>query len=230
MDRRYFAALDQYGPGVVDGVTFHGYAVHPERNADIVHTLQEMMNKHASVRGKPIYDSEDAWPGGGALTKLNGAPDWDLRSAWMARSMILTASLGVKQYIFFGWALARWDRCGRVTAREDCTIPNKDGKAGYLCPTAPAYEQIRSWLLGAVFDKECEARDQGYKSGPVWTCDFTKNNGSYHGRFAWAAGTDVAPYEPEKQFAVKRELDGSSTEVKKGTIQIGPKPVLLEMK
>lgn len=226
----YFAALDKYGPGVVDGVTFHGYAVHPERNADIVHTLQDIMNKHASVRGKPIYDSEDAWPGGGALTKLNGAPDWDLRSAWMARSMILTASLGVKQYIFFGWDLGpvgqMWSRDGR----DDCTIPNKDGKAGYLCPTAPAYERVRSWLLGAVFDKECEARDQGFKSGPVWTCDFTKNNGSYHGRFAWAAGTDVAPYEPEKQFALKRELDGSSTEVKKGTIQIGPKPVLLEMK
>jgi hypothetical protein len=221
----YFAALDQYGPSIVDGVTFHGYALRPERNIDIVHSLQEIMNRHASVRGKPMYDSEDAWPGGGALTRWNGKPDWPLRSAWVARSMIVTASLGVKKYIFFGWDLGP---VGQMWARDqqpwDCEAPNKDHQLGYLCPTAPAYEQVRSWLLGAVFQNECRTQ------GDVWLCDFSKNNGSYHGRFVWSQSTGTVDYQPEQQYATVRKLDGSVTQPGKGAVQVGPQPVLLEMK
>jgi hypothetical protein len=112
----------------------------------------------------------------------------------------------------------------------DCNIPNKDHKDGYLCPTAPVYEQTRTWLLGAVFDKECSTKDLGWKSGTVIICDFTRNNGAYHGRFVWDALKDTVPYEPERQFAVERDLDGNTTELKKGAIQVGPKPILLEMK
>jgi hypothetical protein len=227
----YFAALDKYGPSIVDGITFHGYFPRPERNVDIVHMLTDIMNKHASVRGKPIYDSEDAWPGGDVFMRPNGKPDWDMRSAWMARSFILTASLGVKKYIFFGWDLGP---VGQMWSRDpqpwDCTLPNKNGAAGYLCPTAPAYEQVRSWLLGAVFDKECDAQSLGLLSGKAWVCDFSKNGGSYRGRFVWSEGTDSVSYTPERQFVMRRELDGSTAEVKKGAIQIGPRPVLLETK
>jgi hypothetical protein len=35
-------------------------------------------------------------------------------------------------------------------------------------------------------------------------------------------------YTPERQFAMRRELDGSTAEVKPGAITIGPRPVLLE--
>lgn len=227
----YFAALDKYGPSIVDGVTFHGYFPRPERNVDIVHLLTGIMDKHASVRGKPIYDSEDAWPGGDVFMRPNGKPDWDMRSAWMARSLILTASLGVRKYIFFGWDLGP---VGQMWARDqqpwDCTIPNKHGEMGYLCPTAPAYEQVRSWLLGAVFDKECSPQNLGLLSGKAWVCDFSKNGGAYHARFVWSEGTDSVSYTPERPFAMRRELDGSTAEVKKGAIQIGPKPVLLEAK
>jgi len=228
----YFAALDQYGPSLVDGVTFHGYALPPEHSQDLVHHLEEIMNKHPSVRGKTLYDTEDAWPGGGVLMTDDGKPDWDLRSAWLARSLILTASLDVKMYVFFGWDLGP---VGQMWARDsypwNCTIPNKDRKEGYLCPTAPAYEQVRSWLLGATFDKECSSKDLGWKAGTVIICDFSKNNGSYHGRFVWDALKDTVSYEPDRPFAVERGLDGSTTELKKGAaIQVGPKPVLLEMK
>ena len=227
----YFAALDKYGPSVVDGVTFHGYFPRPERNVDMVHDLTEIMNKHASVRGKPVYDSEDAWPGGGIFTRGDGRPDWDMRAAWLARSLIVTASLGVKQYIFFGWDLGP---VGQMWAREqqpwNCTLPNVHGEVGYLCPTAPAYEQVRSWLLGAVFDKECGPKDLGFLSGNIWLCDFSKNNGSYHGRLIWSEGTDSVSYTPERQFAIRKELDGSTAEVKKGAMPIGPRPVLLEGK
>lgn len=226
----YFAALDKYGPSVVDGVTFHGYAMRPERNVELVHTLREIMNRHASVRGKPIHDSEDAWPGGNVFTRWNGKPEWDIRSAWLARSLIVTASLGVETYSFFGWDLGP---VGQMWARDqqpwDCSLPNKEGKMGYLCPTAAAYEQVRSWLLGAVFDKECSAKEQAWK-GTVWVCDFTKNNGSYHGRFVWSEGTDTVNYQPERSFALRRELDGTSSEASKGGMQVGPKPILLEAK
>ncbi|HTZ97451.1 MAG TPA: hypothetical protein VMB18_13705 [Terriglobales bacterium] len=228
----YFTALDQYGPSLVDGVSFHGYAYPPENQIDFVHQLQAIANKHVSTRGKPLYDTEDAWPGGaGIMVTDDNKPDWNLRSAWIARSLILTASLNVKMYIFFGWDLGP---IGQMWADDsylwNCTTPNKDGKRGYLCPTAPVYEQTRNWLLGATFDKECSVKDLGWKSGSVVVCDFTKNNGAYHGRFVWDALKDTVSYEPEKQFTIERQLDGSVTELKKGTIQVGPKPVLLEMK
>lgn len=225
----YFGALDKYGSTLVDGVSFHGYALPPEKQLGIVHQLEEIMNKHPSVRGKPLYDTEDAWPGGGVLQLDNGKPDWDLRSAWLARSLILTASLNVKMYVFFGWDLGP---VGQMWARDiypfDCKIPNKDGKDGYLCPTAPVYEQTRNWLLGATFDKECGLKD--VDGGSVVVCDFTKDNGKYHARFVWDSYKDTVSYEPEKQFAMRKELDGSSTPMKKGAIVVGPKPILLEMK
>lgn len=221
----YFSALDKYGPSLLDGVTFHGYAARPERNVDIVHSLREIMDRHTSVRGKPVYDSEDAWPGGGALTRWNGKPDWNLRSAWLARSLILTASLGVQKYIFFGWDLGP---VGQMWARDqqpwDCLTPNTNNEMGYLCPTAPAYEQVRSWLLGAVFQSECSGREK------VWICDFSKNNGKYVGRFAWSESTGTVNYQPERPYTSARNLDGSAVQFKKGTIAIGPAPVLLEMK
>jgi hypothetical protein len=221
----YFSALDKYGASLLDGVTFHGYALRPERNVDIVHNLREIMNRHVSASGKPIYDSEDAWPGGGALSRWNGKPDWNLRSAWLARSLIVTASLGVQKYIFFGWDLGP---VGQMWARDqqpwDCVLPNKNNQMGYLCPTAPAYEQVRSWLLGAVFQNECSAKEK------VWICDFSKNNGNYVGRFAWSETADTVNYEPEKTFASARSLDGSVTQLKNGAIPIGPAPVLLEVK
>ena len=151
-----------------------------------------------------------------------------MRSAWLARSLIVTASLGVKSYIFFGWDLGPVGQMwGRDQQPWDCTAPNKDGKLGYLCPTAPAYEQVRSWLLGATFDRECSAKQQAWK-GTVWACDFTKNGGKYHGRFVWSEGTDSVKYDPEQLFAFRRELDGTTAEIKKGPIDIGPKPILLE--
>ena len=228
----YFTALDKYGPSLVDGVTFHGYTLPPERSQDLVHRLEEIMNKHPSVRGKALYDTEDAWPGGGVLMTDDGKPDWDLRSAWLARSLILTASMDVKMYVFFGWDLGP---IGQMWARDrypwNCTIPNKDRKEGYLCPTAPVYEQVRTWLLGATFDKECSSKDLGWKAGTVFICDFSKNNGSYHGRFVWDALKDTVSYQPDRPFAVERGLDGNVTELKKGAaIQVGPQPVLLEMK
>ena len=225
----YFAALDAYGPSVIDGVTFHGYFPRPEKNADLVDDLREIMNKHVSARGKPLYDSEDAWPGGGVLRKADGEPDWDLRSGWMVRSLFVTASLGVKQYDFFGWDLAPVGQMWSRSRTNGCEIPNKDGKDGFLCPTAAAYEEARNWLLGASFDKECAPSGQGWK-GRVWTCDFSKNGGSYRARVVWAEGTDSVSYQPDRPFARRTELDGSSSAITPGAMVVGPKPVLLEEK
>ncbi|HXM22692.1 MAG TPA: hypothetical protein VN948_15650 [Terriglobales bacterium] len=227
----YFSALDKYGPSVVDGIGYHGYANPPERALEFVNTLKRKMNDHVSTRNKPIYNTESAWPGNHQLFKADQTPDWDARSAWLARANILTAALGAKTFIFFGWDLG--PNSGSMWFPErtfGCTIPNKNGEPGFLCPTALAYEQIRSWLLGAVFEKECSAKDQS--SGRLWTCDFTKNNGSYRGRFVWYDGDgSTTNYTPEKQFAGKKDLDGSTAALKPNSaIAVGKAPVLLEAK
>jgi hypothetical protein len=46
----------------------------------------------------------------------------------------------------------------------------------------------------------------------------------------WSEGTDSVSYTPERQFAIRKELDGSTAEAAKGALRIGPRPVLLEMK
>jgi len=225
----YFTALDKYGPSVVDAVSYHGYW-HPEKIVELVRVLREIADKHPSTRGKPFYDTEDAWPGRLSLRTASGALDWDAQAAWFARSMILRAAEGTKAYIFFGWDLYpkvnMWSR-DKIDA---CTIPNRDGQAGYLCPLASIYERARTWLLGAVFDKSCTAQRQA--GGRVWSCDFTKSGGSYHGRFVWYDGRgDKATYTPERQYVIARNLDGSTSDLKtKGPLSLGQTPVLLETK
>jgi hypothetical protein len=224
----YFSALDKYGPSVVDGISYHGYDRNSQLASEFVDEIRELMEKHTSTRGKPFYDTEDAWPR--QLQTSDGNIDWTAEAGWIARSLILQASKGSKSYIYFGWDL---DGKGQMWSRQKergCTIPNKDGKEGYLCPTAPAYEQARSWLLGAVFDKPCSFKSQG--GGNLWTCDFAKDNGAYQGRFAWyEAGGPTTSYTPERQFARSKDLDGNTTELKaKGPISLGQKPILLEMK
>ncbi|HSY63729.1 MAG TPA: hypothetical protein VK829_03975 [Terriglobales bacterium] len=221
----YFTALDKYGASAVDGISYHGYDQNSQLAEEFVGEIRDLMDKHPSTQGKAYYDTEDAWPR--PLQKSDGTIDWDAESAWIARALILHASDGSKSYIYFGWDL---EGKGQMWSKEKsggCTIPNKDGKEGYLCPTAPAYEATRSWLLGATFDKPCSSKGAEH----LWTCDFTKNNGSYHGRFVWyEAGGATTNYAPEKQFARSRDLDGNATELKaKSQILLGQKPVLLEM-
>lgn len=226
----YFSALDKYGPSVVDGISFHGYALHPPKIIGQVHTLRKIMDNHSSTRGKPFYDTEDAWPGGNVLTRNDGTSDWDAKTAWLGQAMILTAALGVKDFIFFGWDLPPVGQMWWYDRSIGCTVPNRNGKSGYLCPTALAYEQIRNWLLGAVFTQECSSTSQ--ITGKRWTCDFSKNNGSYRGRIVWFDGmTSTTNYTPEPQYVTRRYLDGTVLAVKPdSSIAIGNKPVLLETK
>lgn len=224
----YFSALDKYGPAIVDAVSYHGYRLRPEEDAELIEDLRQIADQHSSTRGKPIYDTEDAWPGRDRLQKADGTPDWEAQSGWLARSMILNAAEGVKSYILFGWDLKPKSKLWDYDKSDGCTTPNKEGQAGYLCPTALAYEQFHDWLLGAVFDRSCSTANRD--GGTIWTCDFSKNNGAYHGRFVWYDGSGSVSYSPDR-FTASRDLEGNSMPLKtKSSIPIGNKPVLLEMK
>jgi len=220
----YFGALDKYGPNVVDGISYHGYGP-PERIVELVQVLRAAMDKHPSTRGKPVYDTEDAWAGNKSLRTRDDVLDWDAQESWLARSLILRAAEGSKCYIFFGWDLFPK---GQMWSREKdgaCSIPNREGKEGYLCPTAQAYERMREWLLGAVFEKACS------ENGDVWTCDFTKDGG-YRGRFVWfnrRRGT--TDYTADRKFTAMRDLDGNTVDLKaRNSLSLSEKPVLLETK
>ena len=230
----YFAALEKYGPSVVDVLSYHGYvgnAKYPERVYEIINELNRIKNNHSSTRGKPIWDTENSWGGGGQLENFDGSPDWSKRNSFLARSLILTASKGVMGYIYYGWDLRNSGELWDADKKTGCTTPNKDGKPGFLCPTAVVWTQTRDWLLGASFDQACDSDKK--MLGTIWTCDFSKNNGKIQGRFAWyvsLVGEGTTSYSPGGNLATVRALDGKTISLTKSnaSFDLGDQPVMIE--
>jgi hypothetical protein len=230
----YFAELDKYGPSVVDVVSYHGYvnAKYPERVLEIIEGLNKLKEAHTSTRGKPIWDTENAWGGGGQLENFDGSPDWSKRTSFLARSLILTASKGVMGYIFYGWDLRNSGELWDADQKTGCNTRNNDGKPGFLCPTAPVWTQTREWLQGATFERGCQPDKK--MLGTIWTCDFTKDSGKTRGRFAWYVtmiGEGTTSYSPGENFMSVHMLDGKTAALSKSnsSFDLGDKPVMLEM-
>ncbi|HLK33270.1 MAG TPA: hypothetical protein VKT29_09285 [Terriglobales bacterium] len=148
---------------------------------------------------KPLFDTECSW---------GDSEQVEDPVSSLSRLYILQAAFGVRRVYWYAWGNPRLG-----------TIWNP--QQGPL-PAAHALEQLENWLVGATFSSPCSGRE-------VWTCDISKDNGSYHGRIVWLATPgQTGDYKLPSGFTVERELDGRRVSLTGGSINISNRPVLLE--
>jgi hypothetical protein len=196
------------GGQYVDGVAFHGYGNPipslPEEAGRIADALKDVMAKRG-LSGKPLWDTESSW---GPEKHL---PNEDDQVAFVARHYIVQWSKGVQRDYWYAWndtiTGTLWDVGSRQIRR-----------AGI------AYGELVSWLTGAEMTAPC-----AMAPGSTWTCGFTLRGG-VQAQFVWnssVSGTSAVPFRPEPKYVQYRSLDGGTTPISGGSIQVGNKPLLL---
>ena len=196
------------GGQFVDGVAFHGYVnsipASPEDVNRIVDAVQGVM-ANRGLSGHPLWDTESSW--GPANHLLNE----DDQVAFVARHYILQWSKGVQRDYWYAWNDTNygtlWD-IGRRNIRRP----------------GIAYGELVSWLTGAEMTAPCAMAPDS-----TWTCDFMLRGG-VQSQVVW--NSSVSPsstlrFRPPPKYVQYRSLDGSTTPISGGSIQIGNKPLLL---
>lgn len=208
--------LDRYfnegGDDYLDVIAFHGYLY------DKPEALKAWMEALRTVRGnyglsnKPFWDTEHSW---GDATWPMGASQ-DLRSAWLARFIVLSFNYGIERSIWYAWDNPGWG-----------TLYPRGG--GTMLPPGKAYEQVYNWLVGASLGA-CEE----IAGGNMRECRLMRANG-YEGTIVWHTTDDpnvTANYTVPPGYVRRRTLDPAiepdSTVSGGQTIAVGMKPVLFE--
>ena len=197
--------------------TFAGSGCPGERRSPVcpdtllgkITTLRSLMDQNGMM-GRPLWATEGGWGTNGEMSNP------DAQAAYVARWLILQASVGVQRAYWYMWDMGKnpqawgglWDDVNGVY------------KAGV------AYGEIYKWLVGATFTKPCSAdRD-------LWTCDLAGSDGKRL-RIVWNASRSYDTgitwkYAPGAQFTQLRDLEGKQSAIVGGSVAIGSKPVLLE--
>jgi hypothetical protein len=198
-------------------MTLHGYPyTSPEAYVSSVSAYQSVFsaNGYAQV---PIWDTEGNWVNGdphlyGGTTGTN--PDED--AAWVARSMVIQAGMGIGKFAWYGW---------------DYNCPNNPGLPCYanlwtpsqgLLEPGVAYATIAKWLTGA-FVGAC-----ANVSGTVWACPLARYGG-YLAQVMWDAANTNSSFTVGPQYVQSRDLITNQVQTIEGnTITLGHRPLLIE--
>lgn len=211
--------LDAGGAQYADGGAFHGYiagktAPYPmpeDENDSIVakvESMRKVFDQHG-LAGKPMCDTEGSW---GNDEDKEMAPDW--QTAFLVRWYLLQAGLHVKDNLQF----AAWFTWGKRFHWG--TI---ETEAGEPTQAGIAFNQVYSWLVGAVMEQPCSSAADG-----TWTCALTRPGG-YHALAVWNTQGSKAYTSSGAAYVDYRDLAGNTVKIKKGEpVTIGAKPILLE--
>jgi polysaccharide biosynthesis protein PslG len=195
-----FLARD--GGRYADIIAFHGYGtLVPERINPIVASLRAVLARHGQA-DKPIWNTEASWAGSEGIAPV----DLDLRAAYVARSYLLSWSLGVKRFYWYAYDGDRWG--GLRSA------------SGTLLLDGVAFRTTYDWLVGASESRPCAA------SGTVWTCGYQRPGG-YRALAVWTTSGDL-PFTVPPDYARYQDLRGRSRPVVNGAVRISTMPILLE--
>jgi hypothetical protein len=200
--------LEAGGGQFVDGVAFHGYVNSipsaPEDVNRIVDAVKGVMAKRG-LGGRPLWDTESSWG------PANHLPNEDDQIAFVARHYVLQMSKGVQRNYWYAWNDTNYGTLWDV-ARHTIRRPGI------------AYGELVSWLTGAVMAAPCVAAPDS-----TWTCGFTLRGGA-QAQMIWnnsVSYSSTVPFRPATKYVQYRSLDGSTTPISGGSIQIGDKPILL---
>lgn len=200
---------DQYGLGLylqagggqyVDAIAYHmsptPYA--PENVVQLEGQVRQVMSANG-VGALPLWNTENSWDPPSTFSD-------DTASAYVARSLILNAALGVKRLYWYAWD------------NKDYVTLNLTDNNFNPTPAAYAYQQVYEWLAGASIN--CAA-DADF----TWTC--AVNNSGTPGLIVWNPNETVSV--PTQGFKTETDLKGKVTDVSSSSsIQAGAMPVFLE--
>jgi hypothetical protein len=206
----YFAAG---GTQDVDAVAMHMY---PNPNNDIAETvvgsasstLRTVMAKYG-LAGKPMWDTEGGWgyASKGAITDPN------LRAAFVARDYLLQWSMGISRLYWYAW--------------DDPNIGTLWAPGAPPSQAAIAYQQVLTWMNGAVLVQACSNNGATSPYNAIYTCELTRGGG-YDALAVWNTEGDSV-YAVPSQFLHYRDLSGNVYSVPGDhEVTIGLKPILLE--
>ena len=225
----------------VNAISYHGYTNNdgiPEEVARIVDDPTYGMKALVAGAGSayPMLNTEFGW--GANATAFT---DPDMQKAFVARSYLTQWASGVEVAVWYGWDVGGsgsssqenlWD----TDTAHGCTQARG---SGYLCPAGIAYEQVYRWMVGNRMSQACAGpaipRDGTATPSGVWTCGFTRPDGSqtlavWDSSQTCAGGScTTSSYSAGTQYSNYYTLDDATPHaISGGTMQIGAKPILLE--
>lgn len=207
------AYLASGGGAYADIMTLHGYPyTSPEEYLSTVSAYQSVFTANGYAQ-LPIWDTEGNWVNGDALTYggLHGA-NADEDAAWVARSMVIQASMGVAKFAWYGW-----DYCDASPCYANLWTPS----LGLLEP-GTAYATTAKWLTGA-FVGACTN-----VSGTVWACPLARDGG-YLAQMMWDTSNTSSSFTVGSQYVQSRDLITNQGQTIEGnTIILGHRPLLIE--
>jgi hypothetical protein len=207
----YFAAG---GGKYADAIAFHGY-IHAKPGVPPVATdfgkylaeLRKILAQYGQ-NSKPLWDTEASWG-----NTENFLPDENMQAAFLAQFYLLHWSQGIER---FYWYAYNNGTIGGLWVQEtgNPSRPGRVTKAGI------AYGEVYNWLVGATMTRVCAPE------GSLWTCAITKADGR-EAQIVWSPDSEQS-YKAKPAFNRMRDLDRKVSPIS-GPVQVGPKPVLLEI-
>lgn len=192
-----------------DSVSFHAYLGTNTSNcgglpvpcAEEIGPIAAALGNQAQasgLSGKPLFNTEGSW-GEDSLTSQQ-------QVGFTARWYLMHWSSGVQRMLWYAADNSLWGPL--CSGGPPCTLSS----AGV------AYNQVRSWMVGATMTSSCSP------AGTTYTCGLTLANGS-RALAVWnTAGNST--FTPPGGYAKYQDLTGGTTNIS-GPVTIGIEPLLL---
>lgn len=207
--------LDLYlalgGRTVTDVVSFHFYAKNPEASLRTIDRVKNVLARH-NLQDHELWNTEVGYLVHGDANAGNSAalPE-ELVGAYVVRTLVLNASVGVRRVYWYAWDNYKYGLWGTAGRRENLA--------------GAAYRRAVTWLLGAAVNK-CSRDSRG-----LWQCDLRR--GDKRQTLVWSDSGDVTIEVVNKSLAAYEPLYSSSlipTPIGATTqLRVGQVPVLLEL-
>jgi len=192
------------GAASVDVIAFHGYS---SATAEDIVKVAAGFRAAATANGaggKPLWDTESCWGGGGDLP----APSSTQQAGFIPKYYLLHWAAGVMRFVWYAYdTKPAWG--GLLTS------------SGQESPAALAYDETYFWMVGATLSAPCSSNSAG-----VWTCPLTRPGG-YAAEAVWKSNS-TATFAVPAQYTEYRDLAGIVHPIAGRTVSVGDQPILLE--
>ena len=235
------------GRGTFDIVAFHGYeGAQAERITAIVDVYRLVLARY-NLSALPLWDTECSWGAGGAPT----IGDDTHRAAFLSKYFVLQFSKAVDRVLWYAYdSVPEWGRLADTTNNpapagqsSPAAQPAPAAQPGPAAQPAPAaqpgpaaqpapaaqpsliafaYQETRTWLLGATLTQPCAVDASG-----TYTCNLSRSNG-YTAQVLWnSTATTTATIPPG--MTEYRDLSGATHPLNGATtLPATNSPILLE--